>query len=304
MDRLVSIIIPTYNREEFISGAVDSVLQQTYDNFECIIIDGGSQDSTQKILNSYQDDRICLKFRESPQGIARARNVGIKLACGEFICFLDDDDRMRPTAVETLVEAIRDQPSDCAGVYCARCHLDESGNPHVLEVPDGRVHELENANIGGFSCTMIRRAIFDRLGMIDESFPACEDSDLWSRIFSDYFLLGINEVLYNRLIHSNQTIKDDEKMVEGKRRLLEKHDETLSDSYKITQRRAIFRGLLRLERYSEARSELRILIQQDKPRHHYLYYYFWLLFGGHGYNISRMCRRQIYDRISNRSKTG
>lgn len=297
MTDLVSVIIPTYNRAAFISESINSVLKQTYDELECIVIDGGSDDGTRELLADFEDDRLQLHFRDGPLGIANARNFGIQSSQGNYIVFLDDDDRMYPNAVETLLDTIDTRPLECAGVFTAQRIVSESGDTQVKEVPQGRIEEFEEVSVSGFSCTLIKREVFEQIGYIDESFPACEDSDLWIRILSKFFMVGLNKVLYDRMVHDNQTIRDDEKMVEGKRRLLEKHNATLSNSYKITQRRAIFRSLLRLERFGEARSELRTLMREDRLRKHYLYYYFWLLLGASGYKIGRRLHHDVYNSL-------
>lgn len=296
MDDLVSIVIPTYNRSEFISDALHSVFQQTHQNLECIVIDGGSTDGTREILQEFQDDRLRLRFREQPHGVASARNVGIESSGGEYIVFLDDDDKLFSNAVETLVETIDAQPLECAGIFAAQRYLDRYGDSHIQEVPHGRVEEYEDVSISGFSCTLIRKEVFDSIGNIDETFPACEDSDLWIRIFSKYFMIGVNEILYERRIHKDQTINDDTKMIEGKRRLLEKHRDRLSESYQITQQRSIIQGLLRLGHYDEARSELRRVIEKD-PRKHDYYYYYWLLLGAAGYKAGRTIHHGLYNRL-------
>ena len=86
-----SIIIPTLNRKSFLKKAVDSVLAQTYTNFELIIIDDGSTDETDKLISSYNDTRIAYMHQEN-KGVSNARNKGLKLAKGDFIAFLDSDD--------------------------------------------------------------------------------------------------------------------------------------------------------------------------------------------------------------------
>lgn len=296
MSNLVSVIIPTYNRAEFIETSVKSVLQQSHTELECIIIDGGSDDGTRELLDGLDDDRLQLHVRDGPKGIANARNFGIRTAQGGHIVFLDDDDRMYPNTIARLMDTIDEHPSDCAGVFTAQRHVDESGGTQIREVPQGRVDEFEGVSISGFSCTLIRGDVFEKIGEVDESFPACEDSDLWIRILSEFCMVGINEVLYDRMVHEDQTIKDDRMMVEGKRRLLEKHGDRLSQPYQITQRRVIARGLIRLGRYSEARSELREVIKAD-PRMYDYYYFAWLIFGATGYRIGRLLHRGIYSRL-------
>ena len=102
---LFSVIIPTYNRAGILSRSVDSVLSQTYYNFELIIIDNGSTDDTQQFLiDNYQDERIVYHYQEGSGSPASPRNAGISSAKGHWICFLDSDDRWHPSKLQLVFD--------------------------------------------------------------------------------------------------------------------------------------------------------------------------------------------------------
>ncbi|HBC5517211.1 TPA: glycosyltransferase family 2 protein, partial [Proteus mirabilis] len=103
-DYLVSIIMPCFNSEKYISEAIESVLKQTYSNFELIIIDDNSTDSTLKIINSFRDNRITIISFDENQGAGVARNKGIEVANGRFIAFLDSDDLWSKNKLEAQIK--------------------------------------------------------------------------------------------------------------------------------------------------------------------------------------------------------
>ena len=114
--KLVSVIIPTYNRKRLLSRAVKSVLNQSYSNLECIIVDDASSDETREVINSFQDDRIIYFRHEENKGASAARNTGIKKSQGEFIAFLDDDDLWFPEKLNKQLNKI--ESSNCDFVMC------------------------------------------------------------------------------------------------------------------------------------------------------------------------------------------
>jgi len=118
MRPLVSVIIPTYNRDELLRRAMESVLNQTFDDFELIVVDGAKSDETKGLVKSFGDKRL----RYVPQkgkGIANARNIGIKKARGEFIAFLDDDDIWKPEKLERQIQGFKELPESYGVIYTA-----------------------------------------------------------------------------------------------------------------------------------------------------------------------------------------
>lgn len=111
MNSLVSIIMPAYNAERYIKEAIHSVLSQTYANWELLIINDGSQDSTQQVIDGYNDDRI-KKFQQENKGVSAARNLGLKNMTGAFFCFLDADDVIPRDSIESRVLVFKDSSID------------------------------------------------------------------------------------------------------------------------------------------------------------------------------------------------
>jgi len=190
---LVSVIMPTYNHARFIGEAIDSVLNQTYKNLELIIIDNYSEDSTEKIVASYKDDRIVyLKFRNNGI-IAASRNHGIRHSHGDYIAFLDSDDIWLS---EKLGKGIRvlESSKDTGMVYTR--FLTIEGNT-VSERVLPKKGKYENGYIFkslyvrpfiACSSVIIKKSIVNHVGLFDTSreLIAVEDADLWLRIALKY----------------------------------------------------------------------------------------------------------------------
>ena len=112
----VSIIIPCYNVEKYISACIDSIINQTYKNIEIICINDGSTDSTGDIIKSYSDDRI-VYIEQKNSGVSKARNLGLSVANGEYITFVDGDDLIKIDMIEILVQKMHNY--DCDVVFCS-----------------------------------------------------------------------------------------------------------------------------------------------------------------------------------------
>lgn len=179
----VSVIIPTYNRAWIVKEAIDSVLAQEFADYELIVVDDGSTDATAEVLSGY-GERICA-LRQKNKGVSAARNKGIQSAGGNLIAFLDSDDLWLPSKLDRQVAFFQKHP------HAVACQTEETWIRNGLRVnpkkrhrkPSGMIFEpsLELCLVSP-SAVMIRRSLFDQVGLFDESLPACEDYDLWLRI--------------------------------------------------------------------------------------------------------------------------
>ena len=195
MQPVVSVIIPTYNREQYIQKALDSVLAQTYQRFEIIVIDDGSTDSTRTMISAYKEN-VHYLYQEN-QGISRARNTGIKNSHGDYIAFLDSDDYWLPEKTELQIALLQKHPEyGMAASRCASIRLDGSFREKNRPGTSGWVLEnLFQANFIRTSAAIIRRECFDRIGLFDEELKECEEYDLWLRIAAHYPVGFINRSL-------------------------------------------------------------------------------------------------------------
>jgi glycosyltransferase involved in cell wall biosynthesis len=185
----VSVVIATHNYGRFLSGAVDSVLGQTYQGFEVIVVDDGSTDNTPQVMEAYKADPRVRYERIAHQGQPRAKNAGIHLAQAPVIAFLDADDLWLPSKLEQQMALLTDNP-DVGVVHSRRLLMDEAGH-ELKTVPQayhrGKVLEaLFLDNFVCFSSAVVRRQVFDRVGHFDESLPLSIDYDLWLRAALHY----------------------------------------------------------------------------------------------------------------------
>ena len=192
----VTVIIPTFNREQFLKEAVDSVLSQTYDDFELIVVDDGSTDKTKKMLQDY-GQRLTYIFQEN-RGVGTARNRGIAEAKGELISFLDSDDLWKRDKLSIQTDLMKSQK----GVMIS--FTDEIWIRKGVRVNPMKKHQKHSGRIYekclplciiSPSSVMIRRELFDTVGLFDETLSVCEDYDLWLRISSRYPVFFIDKKL-------------------------------------------------------------------------------------------------------------
>jgi glycosyltransferase involved in cell wall biosynthesis len=213
----VSVIIPTYNREALISRALDSVLAQTFTDYEIIVVDDGSKDRTQDVLKAYEG-KIKYLYQNNG-GISAARNTGIKEASGQYIAFLDSDDYWAPEKLAEQV-TILDKYSKVGIVYGRMPIINEKGE-NLGTKPNGvsGKNYQELLQVWGdlpTSSVMTRKECFNRLGFFDEDLPPMEDIDMWLRIARHYDLYEIEgKPLAYYWRHSEQITQDPIKVYSG-----------------------------------------------------------------------------------------
>jgi glycosyltransferase involved in cell wall biosynthesis len=223
----VSVIIPTYECERYISLAIDSVLAQTFKDYEIIIIDDGSTDNTQNELKKYSMMNNIKIIRQSNQGPSAARNCGIKMSSGKFIAFLDADDIWLPKKLEMQITFLRNNPLVHL-VYCNAYIFKENftwGKTHFnfSHPASGKVlNQLFLLNFIPLLTVVIRRSILNTVGLFDETVIASEDYDLWLRICQTTTIAFINEPLAKYRVSSGQATKQRIKMVENEIKVKEK----------------------------------------------------------------------------------
>ncbi|MEP0918321.1 glycosyltransferase [Leptolyngbya sp. DQ-M1] len=220
---LISVIIPAYNAETYIAKTLRSVLTQTYQNLEVIIIDDGSQDRTVEIIQPFaeEDTRVTI-VQQSNRGVAAARNTGIQKARGQFIALLDADDFWFPDNLEKQMNCMMSAPPKTGFVYSWSVDIDEhdqmTGDFNAAQVT-GDVYLLLLCHnfVGNASSTLIRKECFDRVGGFNERFKSvnaqgCEDWDLYLRIAEAYYCQVIPEFLISYRKSKNSMSRDYFKM--------------------------------------------------------------------------------------------
>ena len=206
---LVSVIIPTYNRGWVLREAIDSVLAQDFRDFELIVVDDGSTDNTGQILDSYHQD--LMGIRQPNTGVSAARNRGIAAAAGQLLAFLDSDDLWLPRKLSSQVNFFNSNPDAVIN------QTEEIWIRNGVRVnPKTRHHKLSGMIfepslalcLVSPSAVMMKRTLFDEVGLFDEDLPACEDYDLWLRISWRYPVHLIETpLIFKRGGHADQLSK-------------------------------------------------------------------------------------------------
>ncbi len=228
---LVSAVITTHNRLSLLPRAIESVLSQTYPNIECIVVSDASMDGTAEYCSSRTDIRFINIPKEESKGGNHARNEGIKAAKGEYIAFLDDDDYWLPTKIEKQIALIEEKKCDL--VYCGlRPEIPQrDGNSKFVDwlpLADGQgdlsVKILARIYLMT-SGIMIRKSLFDRVGLFDENIRYWQEYELSIRMAQETKFYAVNECLYvyrmdgadpNRLTNKYHAWKDSARYIHRK----------------------------------------------------------------------------------------
>ena len=196
-----SVIIPVYNKEKFIHITLQSVLDQTFTDYELIIINDGSTDGSETIIQKYSDNRILYCVQKNA-GVANARNVGVSKATGEFICFLDADDYWYPTFLESIYDYIKQHPNE--KVFCTAIEIEfhKSIIPAIYSFK--KTGDFERLNyfdasqkesILTSSSVAIHKDVIKEVGSFDEKLKTTEDTDYWIRLGLRYEVIFIHKIL-------------------------------------------------------------------------------------------------------------
>lgn len=213
---LVTAIIPTFNRPNLAVTAVQSVLDQTYENIELVVVDDGSDVPIESEIADLEMDSLVdvqVHRHEKNRGANTARNIGISAANGEYIAFLDDDDYWCPEKIERQVTALQEAEEDTAIAFTGQRCVDSSGITTTVTRPTNSSSFLKGliagASFGTFSTVMVRNSVFDRVGMLDERFPCWQDREWYYRLAEHFEFVAIRELLIVRRFTDSPQISDD-----------------------------------------------------------------------------------------------
>lgn len=218
--KLISVIVPVYNLEQYIVDTIESVLAQTYQHFELIVVDDGSTDRTAEICESFNEPQLKL-IRQKNQGANAARNAGLRAAKGDYIAFLDGDDLWFPEKLAKHIEHLEQSPE--VGIsYSQSAFIDEAGEQMGLyqmpKLTDITIRDVLCRNpISNGSCAVLRQEVFEGIKFQDnldgtqqdfywdEQLQGSQDLDCWFRIAlqTDWKMEGIPEMLTLYRVNSN-----------------------------------------------------------------------------------------------------
>jgi len=237
MDDGVSVIIPTYNDAKVLPWAIESVLNQTHENLELIVVDDASKDKTEEVVKGYikKDSRINYIKHEKNKERSAARNTGIKYATKEFIAFLDADDEWLPEKLEHQISYLREKGNEWVGVYCDRKLANQNENNKVL-IPIGKNLPVEGGEeviksvlLGKVrdpgSNLILKTAIAKKIRGFDESMNRHEDYDFIIRMLKIGKLGYLDEKL--SIIDKGKATPSAKNMEDGKLKLLHRSKDVI-----------------------------------------------------------------------------
>jgi len=212
----ISVIIPNYNNANYITCAIESVLSQTYTDFEILVVDDGSTDNSKGAIGKYIL-KHCNKMRyfyQENKGLSVARNKGIKESRGSYITFLDSDDEWKPTKLERQMKLIEKEDADF--VHCAaRIKYDDAISDEIKpKFPAYNFYDLLLTKKSVVTSTvLLKKACFDNAGLFDEEIKSAEDYELWLRMFFKYKIGYIDEPLAIYRKHSGNFSSNNQELM-------------------------------------------------------------------------------------------
>jgi len=244
---LVSIIIPTYNRRHLLESAVRSVLTQSYDKFELIVVDDGSEDNTFEVIEAFRDSRIKYIKHEKNRGVAAARNTGIQASCGEFVAFQDDDDIWQQKKLEKQMDLICTESKGADVVYTRACKTEKGVDSYI---PSGKIRALEGniyrsllwQNYITIPSVLLRKTCLEKVGLFDENLVTFEDWEFLLRLSRYYNVMYIAEPL----VIVNQThgslLSKEVTYIKALDAIMEKNSGEITNDRRLLARYLSYRG--------------------------------------------------------------
>lgn len=193
----ISVILPTFKRQQLLPRAISSVLGQTRTDWELLVIDDEPSAETKRIVSSFSDERVRYLAHGQNRGLSAARNTGLRSARGDYIAFLDDDDAFLENKLERQAAVLEGAPEQLAIVSCFEEIRRADGSTTTRSVRlDGDVHwALLKNDLVRMQLLLVRRICFDRIGMFDERLPHHEDFDMSLRLSRSFHFVTIPEPL-------------------------------------------------------------------------------------------------------------
>lgn len=240
----VTVIIPTYNRADVLPRAIESVLAQTYEEFELLVVDDGSTDRTPEVLSSFDDGRLRVESHETNRGANAARNTGIDEADGKYVAFLDSDDTWYPEKLERQLGRLERADEDCVAVYCdserastdqtdrlrstAATFLERFDDESAREGGDELAAEIlaDRLQSGAGSTLLVETDVARRIDGFDEDLNRFQDPEFLLRIVHEGGLSYVDEALVTRY---DTGAPSPETIEQANKYLLEKHHALVAD---------------------------------------------------------------------------
>src|SRR3989344_2431237 len=288
----VSVIIPTHNRPESLKKAINSVLGQTYQDLEVIVIDDGLEKRAIEIINSFNDSRLKYIQHLEEKGGSAARNTGIKNSSGEFIAFLDDDDEWVSHKLATQMAQFEPTPHDVGFCFSAVENICVDRR-YFTTVPSG-IKDYHGLALSYFKSLLtvtlvIKKYVFEEVGMFDEKFPSHQEADLMIRVTEKFKGLGINQPLVRVAMGGHDQVGGSlKRRILGREMLLIKHKEKFEKDKKLLATQNFSLGLMYRDsaQFTKARDMFERAVRNDFSMRYFMHRLS-MIFGGQIYRLIR-----------------
>lgn len=275
----VSVVLPAFNREGTIRMAIESVLRQTWDDFELIVVDDHSADGTVEAIRAIEDPRLILLRTPQNMGPSGARNTGLRAARGKWVAFQDSDDEWLPEKLRRQMERLQEPDEPWVACYCGMAVVGSihgrSGRNRLRYIPNPEITAVEGALLPTVLKTSListqmliaRRSVLERIGGFDENLPALEDWDLVLRLACEGSFAFVDEPLVLQRFSQNSITHDIARRILGRSAIIEKHGALMGERPKqlANQYRILAGEHRQLGRFAEARAAMRNARRAD-PR--------------------------------------
>lgn len=274
----VSVIIPTYNRAHLVNRAIQSVLNQTYQDFEVIVVDDCSTDNTAEVVNSIGDERVRYVPHQVNKGASASRNTGIGAAKGELVGFLDSDDEWLPEKLQKQVDKFDSASPNVGLIYGGYIVIDDETKKTIQRVyPEKRGYVFEDVlKMSGPTnplTPLVKRECFEKVGLFDEEMRFGEDWDMWVRIAEHYEFDFVSDTVGRYYVSRHQITRDRIRALDELSRFRAKHQPLLLENPAILAHQLKWLGqryLVDHDDYAAARSYLTQAVRAN-PRSVRLY---------------------------------
>jgi len=224
----VSVVLPTYNRAKILLRAIRSVLDQTFTDFELIVVDDGSIDETPSLIRSIADERMIYIQHSLNSGVSAARNSAIHASRGELIAFQDSDDEWQPQKLALQIERMSASDPHVGVVYAQFCRVDQTSTrlfPKSGELLDGDIHaHLLYRNLISAQLALVKRECFAKAGLFDEELSSLVDWELWLRISRTYHFTYVSQPLARVYFTSNGISSNKKNLAHALDKIIQKHN--------------------------------------------------------------------------------
>lgn len=244
---IVSIILPTYNRARLIGRSINSVLLQTFHDFELIVVDDASTDNSEDVIKELSDPRLRYIRHEMNRGGAAARNTGIQAAAGNFIGFQDSDDEWLPEKLAKQIQAFHTSSQETGVVYSGCNRIDGLKKTYIpspgINPKRGKLHSrLLAGNFITLPSLLVKKECLEKVGVFDERLLRLHDWDLFIRIARHYDFAFIDEPLLISYFTSESISSKEDSLLEACEIILDKHHDDLIKNKKIISSHQYFLG--------------------------------------------------------------